>query len=317
MKLKMKLLSAILLLLIAICSYSQKINVRGTALDTTNGRLRVSVALNDTITKLFANKMRGDNDYSLLVKNKKYVVFTDSAGKFEIEASKKDTLVLSSFRHITRKISVHDFLKKEKAAIQLEPEVCESYIPCNDSFPEHFVFVGKKISVSRAEEKYYCDVYTMDSKFEAEYKIIESVYGKLAKDTLKFVVYDHYGRPRFSNYEYALLFVSRYCDKMVHQKYQYYPLYKTDNNKWASPYSAFDYSRIDSTIKIKPELIKFQEPVYFDITKWNKDMIEKEYPAPYYKIENGKAIALYGNYVPELLELKKQTVLKARGIKLE
>ena len=49
----------------------------------------------------------------------------------------------------------------------------------------------------------------------------------------------------------------------------------------------------------------------------SKEWIEQNYPSPYYRISNGKAIAEYGNYVPELVEIKKQTVLKARGIVLD
>ena len=43
------------------------------------------------------------------------------------------------------------------------------------------------------------------------------------------------------------------------------------------------------------------------------DGIEQMYPEPYFKIENNKVLALYGNDINELLELKKLTILKSRG----
>jgi hypothetical protein len=156
----------------------------------------------------------------------------------------------------------------------------------------------------------------MDSKFDAEYKIVENIYGNYPNDTIHFVAFDHYGRPDFENYQYVMLFVSKYCDEIYHQKYQFYNVYKTMDNGWASSYQTSDYSMLDTLSKIKPEKIKFRTRVEFDISKASKERFEKYYPSPFYKIKKGKAIAIYGNYVPELLELKKQTVLKARNIQL-
>ena len=48
--------------------------------------------------------------------------------------------------------------------------------------------------------------------------------------------------------------------------------------------------------------------------KLSADDIQTWYPKPYYDIRNGKAIAIYGNYVDDLFILKQQTILKARGI---
>jgi hypothetical protein len=312
----MKKIFLLILLLSTLNAFSQKILVEGTAFDTTNGRNWVTVILNDTINKLFADTSKKWDDYSKLWDDTNYVVHAVSNGQFKIKANKSDSLFFQSYRHIPKSYLVADLLKMDKINIKLEPQVCETYVECKDTMPKHYVFIGEKIKVDYAKEKYYCNRISMDSKFDADYKIVENIYGNYSNDTIHFVAYDHYGRPAFGNYEYVMLFVSKYCDEIFHQKYQFYNVYKTVDNKWAAPYQTSDYSRLDTLSKIKPVKIIFKTPVEFDISKASKEWVEKSYPSPYYKIENGKAIAVYGNYVPELLELKKQTVLKARNIVL-
>ena len=142
------------------------------------------------------------------------------------------------------------------------------------------------------------------------------IYDALYKqDTIEFFVFDHYGEPAFSKYKTVLLFVSYYKGKLYHEKYQYFDLYLTADNKWASPYSSGDYNHpFKDKITVKPEKISFKEEVSFPVDKLSADDIQTWYPKPYYDIRNGKAIAIYGNYVDDLFILKQQTILKARGI---
>ena len=67
-------------------------------------------------------------------------------------------------------------------------------------------------------------------------------------------------------------------------------------------------------ITVKPEKISFKEEISFPVDKLSSDEIQTWFPKPYYEISNGKAIAIYGNYVEDLFKLKQQTILKARGI---
>ena len=62
---------------------------------------------------------------------------------------------------------------------------------------------NKKINVNYAKRKYYCNIISMDGKFDAQYKILENVYGNYENDTIKFSAYDHYGTPAFSEYNYT------------------------------------------------------------------------------------------------------------------
>ncbi|MFV0468898.1 MAG: hypothetical protein ACK5MK_08245 [Dysgonomonas sp.] len=188
-----------------------------------------------------------------------------------------------------------------------------------------YVFVGEKIKIE--EIPYKIDTLPdgrvsmpMDTGFNCEYKIIENVYGNYPSDTIKFRAYDHYGVPAFSRYDNVMLFVSISPDgTLYHQKYQYFNLYKTKDGKWASPYSAYDYNHtyLKYETDIKPERIKFESSVSYDISKMKESDIKYWFPRKYYLIKKGKAYPKYGNYIPELFELKKRGILLARGIFFE
>lgn len=185
-----------------------------------------------------------------------------------------------------------------------------------------YVFVGEKINIE--EIPYKIDTLPngrveipMDAGFNCEYRIIENVYGNYPSDTINFKAYDHYGIPTFSKYDNVMLFVSLESDgKLYHEKYQFFNLYKTKNEKWASPYSAYDYGHpyLKDETQIKPERIKFDSSVSFDISKLKDSDIKYWFPKKYYSIKEGKAYPKYGNYIPELFELKKRGILQARGI---
>lgn len=176
-----------------------------------------------------------------------------------------------------------------------------------------FVFVGKKIAIQN--EPYVRG--SLDNGFTAKYKVLQRVYGNYEKDTIEFTAYDHYGIPAFSKYKNVLLFVSEYEGKYYHEKYQYTDVYKTKNGRWAGSYSSLDYSHdYNKHTTIKPEKIDFIEEVSYPTKiKYTKGTEEEHnYPEPYFKIVGDKAVAVYGNYIEELFQLKKEGVLTDRGL---
>jgi hypothetical protein len=182
----------------------------------------------------------------------------------------------------------------------------------NDSL---YVFVGKKIEIKGFKQKLDSNEIPFNASFKAKYQVIQNLYGNYNKDTIEFEAYDHYGIPAFSHYDNVLLFVSNYNGRLIHEKYQYFDVYKTTNGRWASSYNAGDYNHVynKNTTTVKPELINFTAEVSYKIKSRNKEEIEALFPAPYFKIENDKAIAVWGNYIEQLFELKKTGILKARG----
>jgi hypothetical protein len=192
----------------------------------------------------------------------------------------------------------------------------------DQSEPELLIFIGEKIFVNEIEKPGVVSeskdeiTFSMNYVFKAKYKILESVYGDLKMDTIEFTAYDHYGTPEFSKYKYVLLYVAKYGDEFYHEKYQYSALYKTTDNKWAGTYAVTDYKynqdfNINTTVK--PVKIDFEPEVVIDLKNYSAETIKEWFPEPYFKIKRKKAIAVYGNYIPELIQLKKDGVLKARG----
>ncbi len=177
-----------------------------------------------------------------------------------------------------------------------------------------YVFVGEKIEVKEFKPKVKEGTILMDQAFKAKYKILKNVYGDLKQDSIEFVAYDHYGIPPFSKHKYVLLYIVKEGENLYHSKYQFSALYKTKENKWAGIYSKYDYGHsFNKNTSIKPEKINFEPIVEIDLKESSKETISKWYPKPYFYIKDNKAIAVYGNYINELFQLKKDGVLKARG----
>lgn len=169
------------------------------------------------------------------------------------------------------------------------------------------VIVGEKISMEEIPQ----EEGSMYGKFLATYKINELVCGNYKRDTISFFAYDHYGDPGFSKFKNAMLFLSDYDSVIYQQLYQFFDVYKTKDGRWASSYQPEDYGRTNS---VKPDSVEFVEEVSYNIIGGKKKLIKEYYPEPYFKITKEKAIAVWGNYLPELLQLKKEGVLKARGL---
>ncbi len=88
---------------------------------------------------------------------------------------------------------------------------------------------------------------------------------------------------------------------------------KTKGGKWAGcgdPYRFDDYHCKD----LKAVRLEFNEPVSFDLSTLDAERIKKQYPEPYFTITNNRAFCIMGAYVDELFQVKKQGVLKAKGI---
>ncbi len=175
-----------------------------------------------------------------------------------------------------------------------------------------FAFVGKKIAVTPIPSCEDC----LDAAFEAKYQVLQKVYGDYQGDTITFTVYDHYGTPSFERYEHALLFVSKGSKGWYHEKYQYFDVYLTASGRWAGRYNPYDYSNTSNPDAIKPIPIAFPSEAVFPLSvkTWEEGEVEYLFPQPFYKVERDTAFPLYGNYVEDLFEMKKRSVLGARGL---
>lgn len=177
------------------------------------------------------------------------------------------------------------------------------------------IFVGEKIEVKEIEPDKSSDPLALPyAKFKARYKVLEVVCGQYNKNEITFIAYDHYGVPAFAQYENVALYVYNYKDTFYHESYLFDALYKTKDGQWASPPSWFNYNFEDSLVsKITPRKIEYEKEVSFDVKGMSRKALASSYPTPYYSIQKKRAIAMYGNYLQEVVQLKKDRSLKARG----
>jgi hypothetical protein len=84
----------------------------------------------------------------------------------------------------------------------------------------------------------------------------------------------------------------------------------TEKGKWASTYPRLDYYR---SVKVQPEVIPFvNELIFFTVDECSPSVIfeglpehyiKRLFPQPYYRLEDDRAIAVYGYYVEDLFKL--------------
>jgi hypothetical protein len=278
--------------------YSQKVNLVGIA-QTSENRGYVMIVLNDTLKKLPKNF--SDSLFQKMWKNKDIICHSDGNGNFSIIADLKDSLVFSRNRYISQTHKVSNlFSKKDSINVILEPIPCIEYVPCNETNPEKYIFIGEKIDVSPGSEPNYCNVISMDSKSKSKYKILKKFTQNLNFDTIDFVSYDHFSKVKYDEFQNVLLFVGKYCDSLIHQKYQYQPVYKMENGKWASPiFEEYDSTKRKSDKQ--PHKVKMAEPI--TISRYNSyRKLEEIYKEPYFEIKNGKVYMLYGFYPEDLIK---------------
>lgn len=292
---------------------AQEVVIKGIALDSTDGRKRVRVVVNDTILKYVKNSiptMKFLSDYSKNIDDLRdnYAAITNRKGKFKIRAKIKDSLTFSSDKHLSQKYLVSDLLNS-KVKIILHPLVCEDYATVNecDEKPTRLVFIGKKIEVNFGERKWYCKdvgkvILRNSSKYKFKYKIVELISGSIDNDTISFSAYTHYGRPfQFENSDYALITLKKKCNEIVYQNPSL-NVYGDKIKGWFVAYKTGLYNTIDEKkTGIKPRLIQLNYPIARNVNDWDLTL----YPEPYYKVKDGNLYAIYGNTLNEYFELVK------------
>lgn len=105
-------------------------------------------------------------------------------------------------------------------------------------------------------------------------------------------MYDHYGEPGFAHYDTVLMFVRRF-GKLYHEKYVFVPVYLTVDGRWAS---CGDAEQWEIGYKHEPKL----RPVPVEFADKVVD-------------EAARRPCVAGNYIEDLLSLKRNGILKNRG----
>ena len=102
-------------------STAQNSTIEGFATDSTKGFNAIEIVVNDTLSKLMKNPKENRPKYLRMYQNPKFVVRTDSTGKFRIKARATDSLYFKSYKHQTEAFLVKDLMSKNPIEIHLKP----------------------------------------------------------------------------------------------------------------------------------------------------------------------------------------------------
>jgi hypothetical protein len=171
------------------------------------------------------------------------------------------------------------------------------------------VFVGRKLDVQRIEHEGAFDV-----EYLARFEVLKVVYGSYPDKEISFSSYTHTGEVELDKHELGLVYVSKYDDRFVQQKYIYQTVYPTHDGRWAGCGDPYAKEPEVHRHGVKPEPIELDPPVRFDITGLSKNNIAHRYPTPWFRIDGDTATCLMGNYTDELFQVMAEGVLKARGV---
>lgn len=303
------------LILCSTLYQSQTVTVQGIAKDSL-GRMGMAISVNDTLRK-FRDKAFKDKNwdgYDQLVNNKVFSTYPDSAGNYSITAKPTDTLYFYKRKYITQKYKVADIIK-HNIKVFLKPMPCVSINKCNQETPSKlYIFVGKKMKVTTVDTSKYCEDI-VDSEYKGEYKIEQELGDHYPSSEITFNAFDHISKFEydFRNYDNVLTFIGEYCGDLIQMKYQFFPVYKTVDGRWATPVDTY-MERYYKSENNQPTAITFDQSIYFNLPGTGSGSDEQitllkqfKFPEKYYRIENGKVIPIAGRYVEDSVKLWKAT----------
>ena len=176
------------------------------------------------------------------------------------------------------------------------------------------VFVGQRLEVKQVVAAPPPEVIVLDREFEARYKVLSVIFGDYRGAEIEFTALERHGRPEFANHEIALLYLLRSSGWLIHRKYESQAVYRTADGRWAGcgdPYR--DEPGVDRG-SVRARAIEFRPQVTFSVVGLTGDEVKKRYPPEYYIRRGNVVTCMAGAYAEELFEIKRDGVLKARGV---
>jgi hypothetical protein len=188
------------------------------------------------------------------------------------------------------------------------------FLLSSDESQNLLVFVGKKVTIEKVPGRYGIN----DSQYKARYQVLQVVHGQYRDSMIEFTAFDHYGFPRFGRYETALLYVTMRRSWLLqpryfHEKYQYQPVYSTADGRWAGCGDPYYFDEVHRG-KIQAQVIDFKPEVTIDVAKIPPVKVEEAYPKAFFDYRKDVVICRKGVFLDDLFTVKREGVLKARGI---
>ena len=177
------------------------------------------------------------------------------------------------------------------------------------------VFVGSRIDirpVGTAQPP--LQPFLLDQKFVATYKVLQVLCGSSSSPQIEFDVYDHYGTPAFAAFDTVLLYVSEQGGHLVHEKYLYDPVYRTEDGSWAGcgdPYAGISWAPSEEVHAVP---VRFKHEVTFSVASMTEEQIRERYPPQFFTRRGERVVCTAGAGIADLFRAKRSSVLTARGL---
>jgi len=170
-------------------------------------------------------------------------------------------------------------------------------------------FVGSLISIAEIEcesgdtvDPATGDILTticMDALYQATYRVEKVLEGKLIVGSeVTFSVADHYGFPKFAEQKRALLFLAEHQGRYFHIKYQWVPVYRTNEGDFAQcgcdTGDDSEESQSNRNVHSGCRALSFSPAVTQDLTHSSQYFIDKIRSEADYRIEGNHAVCARG-----------------------
>ena len=218
-------------------------------------------------------------------------------------------------------------MKRALFVLALTIMMLASIAAAAESEPRLVAFIGKLVSIKELPDrcpdtdkpkKSAQDLESIciqfDALYEARYEVVEILSGEVRSKWITFNIADHYGFPRFADYQYALLFVDVGPAENWLEKYQGYAVHRTSTDSWASCGNPYDERSGDVPRGLRP--ISFAGD-FGIVGEFSSDGIARRFlDSKEMVVDGGRITCRNGVYAADLYDMVRSGVMSARGIQL-
>lgn len=175
------------------------------------------------------------------------------------------------------------------------------------------VFVGERVSVESFDPVLPPNTISLDLAFQAHYRVLAQLQGPTLGQDVRFEVYDHYGRPAFSQFPRVLLFLHPLPNGgWVHAKYQFALAFRTRQGGWAGCGSPYDHEPEVHRRPYKPRPLDLADDAAISVRHLRRDQLNRWFPAADFERKGHTVRCRRGGPIADWVKAKEEGVLAAR-----
>ncbi len=126
------------------------------------------------------------------------------------------------------------------------------------------IFSGKLIGIENVQEVCPPNHICLDARYQVRFQVSEVFKGEYTGKTIDFIAYDHYGTPRFTQFEHVMIYAQQFDGKLYHRKYQFDPLFTLKDGRLAfcgDPYVDYEEDQLEEYGRDPLNALQFQPAV--------------------------------------------------------